>query len=238
MQKRILRITVLSISLGLVYTLLGSWFQPTARVFARCRGQAPSTEISEVDDLAPGQKGTATCLNRGVHLYYMNKYRKSIDVLTVCIEEGLASDKAYSTRGKAHFKLGDYPQAIKDFSRSIASNPANEDALIHRARAHYNMDEAVYAAEDVATVLHISHNDLNISKALQLRGRLLVKEGREDLAMQDFRKSQELYSRYFGFSFYLDYMNPRQISFLGMLVFIVVVVVLIFKLKLSPPKKR
>ncbi len=238
MQKRILRITVLSISLGLVYTLLGSWFQPMARVFASCREQTPSTEISEIDALAPGQNGTATCLNRGVHLYYMNKYRKSIDVLTVCIEEGLASDKAYCTRGKAYFELGDYHRAIKDFSRSIASNPANEDALIQRARAHFNMDEAVSAAEDVATVLHISRNDLNISKALQLRGRLLVKEGREDLAMQDFRKSQELYSRYFGFSFYLDYMNPRQISFLGMLVFTVLVVVLIFKLKLPPPKKR
>lgn len=237
MQKRILRITVLSISLGLVYTLLGFWFQPMARVFASSRGQAPSTEILEIDALAPGQNKTATCLNRGIHLYYMNKYRKSIDVLTVCIEEGLASDKAYSTRGKAHFKLGDYHRAIKDFSRSIASNPANEDALIQRARAHYNIDEAVYAAEDVATILHISHSDLNISKALQLRGRLLVKEGREDLAMQDFRKAQELHSRYFGFSFYLNYMNPKQISYLGILVFFVLIVVLIFKLKLPPPKK-
>ena len=237
MQKRILRITVLSISLGLIYALLGSWFQPMASVFASPRGQVHGTEISETDALAPGQNKTATCLSRGTHLYYRNKYRKSIDVLTVCIEEGLASDKAYCTRGKAHFELGDYPRAIKDFSRSIASNPANEDALIQRARAHYNMDEAVYAAEDVATVLHISHNDLNISKALQLRGRLLVKEGREDLAMQDFRKAQELHSRYFGFSFYLNYMNPRQISFLGMLVFIVIVVVLVFKLKLPPPKK-
>jgi len=237
MQKRILRITVLSISLGLVYTLLGSWFQPMARVFASPWKQFHSTEISETDAPAPVQSGTATCLSRGTHLYYMNKYRKSIDVLTVCIEEGLASDKALCTRGKAHYELGDYPRAIKDFSRSIASNPANEDALIHRARAHYNMDEAVYAAEDVATVLRISHNDLNISKALQLRGRLLVKEGREDLAMQDFRKAQELHSRYFGFSFYLNYMNPRQISFLGMLVFIVIVVVLVFKLKLPPPKK-
>jgi tetratricopeptide (TPR) repeat protein len=237
MQKRILRITVLSITLGLVYILLGSWLQPMARVFASPWKQAPITEISEIDALTPDQNGTATCLNRGAHLYYMNKYRKSIDVLTVCIEEGLASDKAYYTRGKAHFELGDYHRAIKDFSRSIASNPANEDALIQRARAHYNMDEVVYAAEDVTTVLHISHNDLNISKALQLRGRLFVKEGREDLAMQDFRKAQELYSRYFGFSFYLDYMNPKQISFLGILVLIVVVVVLIFKLKLPPPKK-
>ena len=237
MQKRILRITVLSISLGLVYTLSGYWFQPMTRVFASPWKQAPNTEISEIDTLAPGQNKTATCLSRGVHLYYMNKSRKAIEVLTVCIEEGLASDKAYCTRGKAHYELGDYHQAIKDFSRSIASNPANEDALIHRARAHYNMDETAYAAEDVATVLRISHNDLNISKALQLRGRLLVKEGREGLAMQDFRKAQELYSRYFGFSSYLNYMNPRQISFLGMLVFIVVVVVLVFRLKLPPPKQ-
>lgn len=237
MQKRILRITVLSFSLGLVYSMLGLWFQPMERVFASPGGQAPSTEIYKIDALAPGQNETATCLNRGVHLYYRNKYRKSIDVLTICIEEGRASDKAYYTRGKAHFELGDYHLAIKDFSRSIASNPANEDALIQRARAHYNMDEVVYAAEDVTTVLHISHNDLNISKALQLRGRLLVKEGREDLAMQDFRKAQELYSRYFGFSFYLNFMNPKQISFLGILVLAVVVVVLIFKLKLPPPKK-
>jgi len=237
MQKRILRITVLSISLGLVYTLSGYWFQPMTRVFASPWKQAPNTEISEIDTLAPGQNKTATCLSRGVHLYYMNKSRKAIEVLTVCIEEGLASDKAYCTRGKAPYELGDYHQAIKDFSRSIASNPANEDALIHRARAHYNMDETAYAAEDVATVLRISHNDLNISKALQLRGRLLVKEGREGLAMQDFRKAQELYSRYFGFSSYLNYMNPRQISFLGMLVFIVVVVVLVFRLKLPPPKQ-
>ena len=166
MQKRILRITVLSISLGLVYTLLSSWFQPMACVFASPWRLAHSTEISEIDALVPDQNKTATCLSRGAHLYYMDKYRKSIDVLTVCIEEGLASNKAYCTRGKAHYELGDYHQAIKDFSRSIASNPANEDALIQRARAHYNMDETAYAAEDVATVLHISHNDLNISKNL------------------------------------------------------------------------
>ena len=237
MQKRILRIAALCLSLGLIYTLLGSWFQPMARFFARPWRQAPNTEISEIDALASSQNGTATCLNRGVQLYYMNKHRESIDVLTVCMEEGLASDKAYCTRGKAHFELGNYHRAIKDFSRSIASNPANEDALIQRARAHYNIDEPVSAAEDVTTVLRISHSDLNISKALQLRGRLLVKEGREDLAMQDFRKAQELHSRYFGFSSNLDYMNPSQISYLGLLVFLGVIGVFIFKLKLPPPKK-
>jgi len=236
MLKRILKITLLFITLSLVHSLLGSWLQPMARVFASTWRQAPIAEISEIDVLALGQNKTANCLNRGTHLYYMSKHRKSIDVLTVCIEEGTASDKVYSRRGKAYFELGDYHRAIRDFSRSISLNPANEDALIHRARAHYNMDETIHAAEDVTTVLNISHNDLNISKALQLRGRLFAKEGREDLAMQDFRKAQELYSRYFGFSFYLNYMNPKQISFLGMLVLIGVFVVLIFKLRLPPPK--
>src|SRR5262249_7329162 len=95
--------------------------------------------------------------------------------------------KAYTYRGAIHCQNKKYALAAADFTSAIRFDPKCTDAILSLAICRGEMGETTQALDDVATVLTMEGSDPNVkSKAVTLRGRILMKQGKIEQAIADF----------------------------------------------------
>eukprot|EP00949_MAST-11_sp_MAST-11-sp1_P004740 g4740.t1 len=91
--------------------------------------------------------------------------------------------------GNRHFKRGEFPMAIKCYTRVIALNPRNVIAYSNRAMAHLRMNNYEKAEDDCDSALKLQSDHL---KSWLRRGTARNALGRHRAALRDFETAMRL----------------------------------------------
>lgn len=105
---------------------------------------------------------------------------------------------------------GQSEQAVDNLTQVIAMNPNNKTAFLHRSQAYLKSNNVEQAWHDIEAALKI---DPKFTKALEMKGHILLKQNRANLAMGVFSKAIALTpdcgTCYYGRA--LSYMAQRQV---------------------------
>jgi len=95
----------------------------------------------------------------------------------------------FNNRGFAHCQIGQYDQAISDFSRAIKADPRLAPAYNNRGAAYLYKAQYDQAISDLNKAIEI---DPRMAQAYNNRGWAYVKKWQYDRAISDFDKSTEI----------------------------------------------
>lgn len=99
------------------------------------------------------------------------------------------SPKVFYNRGVEYSKIKKYPEAISDYTNSLALQPNYLDAIFNRANAYENVNNTVAAFKDYNTYLSIDANDGSVYFK---RAYLNYKIGNRSGAIRDTEKAEAL----------------------------------------------
>ena len=92
------------------------------------------------------------------------------------------SSRAYTFRGMAYQKSGDNVRAVEMYSKAIAMNEAEKDALTNRGDLYFNEKKYDLAISDYSQILAVYPD---IQQVIQNRGAAYTAAGKYDLALSD-----------------------------------------------------
>ena len=95
----------------------------------------------------------------------------------------------FNNRGFAHCQIGQYDQAISDFSKAIKADPRLATAYNNRGAAYLYKAQYDQAILDLSKAIEI---DPQLAQAYNNRGWAYVKKWQYDQAISDFNKSTEI----------------------------------------------
>jgi tetratricopeptide (TPR) repeat protein len=110
-------------------------------------------------------------------------YDEAIALLTLILNQEPNSSIDYNNRGLIYFKLGQYPQALKDYNRAIFLNPRLDNAYNNRANYYIAVGNLSKALKDYQKALN--YNPTNFRALLNL-GITYRELGLYDLALENF----------------------------------------------------
>ncbi len=98
----------------------------------------------------------------------------------------------YKKRGNARCDLGDYLQAIEDFTKAIKLNPDDADAYFYRGNAFYELGDKSEAIADYTQAIKINDSDADVYIS---RGNIRDELGDTQGAVADFQIAADLYQK-------------------------------------------
>lgn len=105
--------------------------------------------LHEAVIMPQGDKFATSEYNRGVaYLSKQGKEEQAIESLTKAIDKYEGYEQAYERRGVAHHRLGNFEEAVLDFTKSISLN-INPDALLGRAIVKRSLGDLTGAVADL-----------------------------------------------------------------------------------------
>jgi tetratricopeptide (TPR) repeat protein len=107
--------------------------------------------------------------------------------------------EVYNNRGFAYCEIGQYDQAISDFSKAIEINPRLAPAYNNRGAAYLYTAQYDQAVSDLSKALEI---DPRLAHAYNNRGWAYIKMEQYDEAVSDFNKTIEIDPRLAEVYFY------------------------------------
>lgn len=104
---------------------------------------APSRSGTEVPLARPASAATGVAagaelvpdLEEGVRLYHIREFPRAIQMLTAAIEQNPEQPEGHLYRGDAHFELGEYLEAIQDYTVAMTRKLATSSPMAIRAGA-------------------------------------------------------------------------------------------------------
>jgi tetratricopeptide (TPR) repeat protein len=157
---------------------------------------------------------------RGLLHYFQGNYDKVIQDYQTYLDLAPANAEAYKMIGIGYLKSGMYQPAIYNFTRAIELEPKFTGAYANRAEAYRlsnNDDEAI---RDSTKAIELRSDLRSKADAYRTRARVFRKLGRMQLAVEDTR-----------------YASPEELRSVAPFFIIAIAIVLIFGLRLKPPKK-
>ncbi len=137
-----------------------------------------------------------------------------------------------------YLKSGMYQPAIYNFARAIEMEPALTSAYANRAESYRltgNYDEAI---RDSTKAIKLRGDLRSKADAYRTRAKVYRKFGRMQLALEDTRAAVRIDPRIPRFWRYLmAYASPEELRSVAPFFIIAIVLVLVFGLRLKPPKK-
>lgn len=140
-------------------------------------------------------------------------------------------------------------RAIDDFSRAIELDPQMASAYCYRAKAFHLKGLTDEAIRDSTRAIELGGSQQTTGRAYTIRAKVYRQLGFSELANEDSNKALELDPAYYAYnyvsvtlflaSFATDssYISAREVGWLGLILFIVLLFVIIFKLALPTPHK-
>jgi tetratricopeptide (TPR) repeat protein len=174
---------------------------------------------------------------RGLHYYFQEKYDKVIEDFTHYIRLVPNKADAYRMLGMAYLKIGNYEKAIANFDRAINLAPEMSSAFGYRAEAfrlNFQINEAI---EDANRAIGLESDLQILSDIYRTRAKAYQELGEEISANADFKKAADIDPRYVLYRYLSGYVDLQDIRKAGLLYMIGMAFVLIFGLKLKPPRK-
>jgi tetratricopeptide (TPR) repeat protein len=185
---------------------------------------------------------------RGMIYYLQEHYNKMIrDFLKVT---KLSPDNAngYTMLGVAYFNKKDYDSAVANLTKAIILKPELAKPYDYRAEAYRLKGMLELAVKDATRVIEIGGNRRIIGKAYSTRAKAYKELGEKERAKADLKKAMNMdpvYDIYRSFTtteFLADSAgrsgSVKGIGLMGAVGMIAIFFVVIFKLTLTPPRKR
>ena len=119
----------------------------------------------------------------------------AIIVIDVLILKLAPDALAFTARGDAYNRKGEYDRAIQDYDRSLKLKPDDPDALINRGIAYMGKDQCDLAIRGFDRALEIRPDDAN---ALFNRGLCYFETAQYDHALQDYDRVVKLKPDFVG----------------------------------------
>jgi len=175
---------------------------------------------------------------RGQLYYFQGKYDRVIQDYNKYLDLEPAKEEAYWMIGMGYLESEDYEPAINNFSRAIDMEPDNLRSYAYRAEAYRLRGNDEKAFLDANRAIELRGDLRAKSDAYRTRAKLYWKIGRNELAAADVRSSYQVDPRVpRWWRYFLNYASPEELRSIAPFFFIALVFVLIFGLKLKPPKK-
>ncbi|UCG11440.1 MAG: tetratricopeptide repeat protein [Deltaproteobacteria bacterium] len=191
------------------------------------------TKALEVD---PGL--TAAYEKRGLLYYFQRKYDKMIQDYETYIELAPAKAEAFRMLGLGYLRSGIYEPAIASFTRAVELKPEHPAGFAYRAEAYRLSGKDDEAIGDATTAIDLRGDTRAISEAYKTRARVYRKLGLMELAVADTRSAWQTDPRWsFWSRYWYKYASLEELRGAGLVGIIAVALVLIFGLRLKPPKK-
>ena len=140
-------------------------------------------------------------------------------------------------------------RAIDDFSRAIEMDPQMAGAYSYRAEAFQLKGLIEEAIRDATRAIELGGSQQTTGRAYTTRAKVYRQLGLSELADEDFNKALELDPAYYAYnyvsvthflaSFATDssYISAREVRLLGLILFIALLFVVIFRLTFPAPHK-
>lgn len=97
--------------------------------------------------LIPGVDGNAgshgAVMLKASEAYRAGDYQKAIELYSEIIKEGYTAPYLFYNLGNAHFKAGDYPNAILNYERAKRLDPGNEDIEVNLNIANTKISDKI-----------------------------------------------------------------------------------------------
>jgi len=175
---------------------------------------------------------------RGLLYYFQGQYDKVIQDYQRYLD--LAPEKAEAHRmlGLAYLNNGDYEPAIAHFTRAIELEPQHPAGYAYRAEAKRLSGQDEEAIRDSTAAVELKGDKRARSEAYKTRARVYRKMGLTDLAYADTRSAWQSDPRWSSWSrYWYNYASPEELRGAGLIGIIALAFVLVFGLKLKPPRK-
>lgn len=145
---------------------------------------------------------------RGLTYQKMRNHKNAILDLSKALElipADSSNAEVFRARSSAYFESGDYPSAIKDFSRLIIINPKDEHAYMKRGAAKIETGDYSGAIEDETRAIELNDDSF---MAYNLRG--VAKGGLKSFkpALEDLDKAIKI-----KFNYHAAYVNRASIRY-------------------------
>jgi tetratricopeptide (TPR) repeat protein len=115
--------------------------------------------------------------------------KQKIDLYTICLNKGglVATDRAgaYNNRGVAYLSIGEFDNALQDFTWSIENDPNWGTFYENRGEIYLRRREWAKAEADFTAATHLSPLDAR-TRAFALRGQLRMLQGQYQAALADY----------------------------------------------------
>lgn len=175
---------------------------------------------------------------RGMLYFYQEKFDKVIQDFQAFIRFASPSAEAYRMLGMGCLKSGFYERSIDWFSRAIMMEPKLFSAYANRAEAYRLSGKYEEAIQDASIGLKIIGDRQARSDAYRTRARAFLEIGRKDLALADANAAWDIDPRIpMWWRYFLKGASPEEMGHIAPFLIIAIGIVLIFGLKLKPPKK-
>jgi tetratricopeptide (TPR) repeat protein len=175
---------------------------------------------------------------RGLLHYYQENYENAIQDYLTYIEHAPAKGEAYIMVGIGYQKRGLYQPALYYFTRATDLEPEQIKAYANRAETYRLMGREEEAMRDATRAIELKGDPRSKADAYKTRFKIYWKQGQDQLARADYRKSVELDPRITLWRYpNKKYPSPEEVSRLGLFGIIGIAFVLIFGTKLRPPDK-
>lgn len=185
---------------------------------------------------------------RGRLYGFQEKYTRMRDDFLKVTELKPFDSKGYTMLGFADMKKGDYDNAISNLTRAIELGPPTAEAFGYRAETYRLKGMADAAVQDADKVIEIGGSKKTIGMAYSTRAKAYRDLGLAIQADADFEKAVILDPAYDIYKFFTitEFLadsagksgSLKGISRMGGALIVAILFVLIFKLTISPPKKR
>jgi len=196
-------------------------------------------------ELDPGL--TEAYEQRGMLYYFQGKYTATIIDFQRVAELKPFDSGADIMLGLAFMELENYDEAISHFSRAIVLDPQLTSAYSHRAEAKRLKGMIDEAIQDATRAIELGDSERIIGKAFTTRSKAYRELGHIEQADADFKKALKLDPEQYKYSLLTstellaesasEASLPKRVSWMGAALIVALLFVVIFKLRLSPPKK-
>ncbi len=197
-------------------------------------------------ELNPGF--SAAYEKRGRLYGFQEKYTRMRDDFLKVTELKPSHSEGYAMLGFADMKKGDYDNAISNLTRAIELGPPTAEAFGYRAETYRLKGMADAAVQDANKVIEIGGSKQTIGMAYSTRAKAYRDLGLARQADADFEKAVTLDPAYDIYKFFTitEFLadsagksgSLKGISRMGGALIVAILLVLIFKLTISPPEKR
>ena len=175
---------------------------------------------------------------RGMLYFFQEKFDKVVEDFQAYVNVAPPKAEAYRMLGMGYLKSGFYERAIDWFSRAIEMEPELLSAYANRAEAYRLSGKYEEAIQDASIGIKTINDERTRSDAFRTRAKAFLEIGRKDLAVADANSAWDIDPRIpMWWRYFLKGVSPEELGRVAPILIIAIGMVLIFGLKLKPPKK-
>lgn len=130
---------------------------------------------------------------RALFFGQLGQRQEQLAELDWLVDHGCTDISTYRQRASCEFRLGQFENALRDYTAILQLDPDYVDAVLGRAQSYYSIQHYQEALDELNKILSLKNQHPNyLSIIFSWRARTYYKLDKENEAREDFIKSTEL----------------------------------------------